>query len=147
VSPVTPAALEAALAAHDWRVLPALPGRTNHRPAGVLVPVTWDPRPRAVLTLRAADLRRIWWKDSPTLGLRERRQGRWVLPRRRGSLSTPWGELAAKQTLKPDGTRTAKPERDALHELAHRAGLSPEMLWQKLSQEALQFDSQQEWTC
>lgn len=100
-----------------------------------------------VLPERAADLRRIWWKDSPTLGLRERRQGRWVLPRRRGSLSTPWGELAAKQTLKPDGTRTVKPERDALHELAHRAGLSPEMLWQKLSQEALQFDSQQEWTC
>jgi len=58
VSAVSPADLEAALGEHEWQVLPALPGRTNHRPAGVLVPVTWDPRPRAVLTLRAADLRR-----------------------------------------------------------------------------------------
>ena len=100
-----------------------------------------------VLPDQAADLRRIWWRDSPTLGLRERRQGRWVLPRRRGVLSTPWGELAAKQMLKPDGTQSVKPERDALQHLAHRAGLSPDTLWQKLSQEKLQFNPEQEWTC
>ena len=100
-----------------------------------------------VLPEQAADLRRIWWRDSPTLGLRERRQGRWVLPRRRGVLHTPWGELAAKQMLKPDGTQSVKPERDALQQLAQRAGLSPESLWQQLSQETLEFKAQQEWTC
>ena len=100
-----------------------------------------------VLPDQAADLRRIWWRDSPTLGLRERRQGRWVLPRRGGVLHTPWGELAAKQVLKPDGTQSLKPERDALQQLAQRAGLSPETLWQQLSQDTLEFNAQQEWTC
>ena len=57
-SEVSPAALEAAFGEHERRVWPALPGRTNHRLAGVLVPITWDPRPRAVLTLRAAHLSR-----------------------------------------------------------------------------------------
>jgi len=100
-----------------------------------------------VLPDQAADLRRIWWRESPTLGLRERRQGRWVLPRRGGFLTTPWGDLAAKQTLKPDGTQFVKPERDALQDLSRRAGLSPEALWHELSQTTLQFNSEQEWTC
>ena len=100
-----------------------------------------------VLPEQAADLRRIWWRESPTLGLRERRQGRWVLPRRRGILTTPWGELAAKQMLKPDGSQSVKPERDALQQLARRAGFSPETLWQQISQERLQFNPEQEWTC
>jgi hypothetical protein len=100
-----------------------------------------------VLPDQAADLRQVWWRESPTLGLRERRQGRWVLPRRRGVLATPWGELAAKQTLKPDGTQCVKPERDALQDLAHCAGLSPDALWQELSQKTLQFNPEQEWTC
>ena len=100
-----------------------------------------------VLPDQAADLRRIWWRESPTLGLRERRQGRWVLPRRGGLLTTPWGDLAAKQTMKPDGTQFVKPERDALQDLSRRAGLSPEALWHELSQTTLQFNSEQEWTC
>ena len=100
-----------------------------------------------VLPEQAADLRRIWWRESPTLGLRERRQGRWVLPRRRGILTTPWGELAAKQMLKPDGSQSVKPERDALQQLARRAGFSPETLWQQISQEKLQFNPEQDWTC
>ena len=49
--------------------------------------------------------------------------------------------------LKPDGTQSVKPERDALQQLAQRAGLSPESLWQQLSQETLEFKAQQEWTC
>lgn len=96
---------------------------------------------------RVEDLRRVWWKDSPTLGLRERRQGRWVLPRRGGTLTTRWGELAAKQVIKPDGTQSVKPERDALQRLAHSAGLSPEILWQQLSLEKPRFNPEQEWTC
>ena len=100
-----------------------------------------------VLPDQAADLRRIWWRESPTLGLRERRQGRWVLQRRGGFLTTPWGDLAAKQTMKPDGTQFVKPERDALQDLSRRAGLSPEAVWHELSQTTLQFNSEQEWTC
>ena len=100
-----------------------------------------------VFPSQAAALREIWWKESPTLGLRERRQGRWVLPRRHGSLITPWGDLAAKQMLKPDGTQSVKPERDALQTLARSVGLSPEAIWQQLRLERLEFKPDQEWTC
>ena len=100
-----------------------------------------------VLPGQAAVLREVWWRESPTLGLRERRQGRWVLPRRRGSLTTPWGDLAAKQTLKPDGSQAVKPERDALQRVARSTGLSPEVIWQQLCSEGLRFKPEQEWTC
>lgn len=36
---------------------PALPGRTNHLPAGVLVPIIWDPAPTVLVTLRPDHLR------------------------------------------------------------------------------------------
>ena len=37
---------------------PALPGRTNHLEAGVLVPLVWSDQPTILAILRAADLRR-----------------------------------------------------------------------------------------
>jgi len=49
--------------------------------------------------------------------------------------------------LKPDGSQSVKPERDALQQLARRAGFSPETLWQQISQEKLQFNPEQDWTC
>jgi 8-oxo-dGTP pyrophosphatase MutT (NUDIX family) len=54
----TPARVAEALSRHPWRDLPPLPGRTNHLPAGVLIPLVWDPEPVAIVTLRASGLRR-----------------------------------------------------------------------------------------
>lgn len=52
-------AVAAALAAHRPTVHPALPGRTNHLRAGVLVPLVWrDDGIDAILTLRSARLGR-----------------------------------------------------------------------------------------
>ena len=95
----------------------------------------------------AERLRQIWWTASPTLGVRERFQGRWVLPRRCGSLDTPWGALAAKQAMKPDGSLVVKPEQDALQSLADREGLSPESLRQTLRSSTLPFRPEEDWTC
>ncbi len=53
---VDAAALRRALATHPWQELPALPGRTNHLRAGVLVPLAWDPDPICWMTLRAPTL-------------------------------------------------------------------------------------------
>jgi 8-oxo-dGTP pyrophosphatase MutT (NUDIX family) len=53
-----PEEVRAALAAHRPQDWPALPGRTNHLQAGVLVPLVWDPEPYAVLTERPHTLRR-----------------------------------------------------------------------------------------
>lgn len=96
---------------------------------------------------RAEALRRIWWRESPTLGLRERHQGRWVLPRRRGALSTPWGDLAAKQTRRPDGQLEIKPERDALQQLADRSGFSPSRLLSQLRLNEEGFEPCEDWRC
>ena len=55
---VTSTALAAALARWPLTEIPALPGRTNHKRAGVLVPVTWDSgEPVAITTVRAHHLR------------------------------------------------------------------------------------------
>lgn len=55
---MSPDTLAAALAAWPRREVPALPGRTNHKRAGVLLPITWSAEgPVAVATLRAARLR------------------------------------------------------------------------------------------
>jgi len=95
----------------------------------------------------AEALRQIWWRESPTLGLRERQQGRWVLPRRRGTLVTSWGDLAAKQTRRPDGQLEIKPERDALQQLADQNGLSPSRLLSQLRLDADGFQPCEDWRC
>jgi len=50
-------ALRAALAAHEPREIPALPGRTNHLGAGVLVPIVWGERPTVLAILRPDAMR------------------------------------------------------------------------------------------
>jgi len=50
-------ALRVILEAYEPRQLPALPGRRNDQPAGVLVPIYWDPDPVCVLTLRQPHMR------------------------------------------------------------------------------------------
>ena len=58
--PVSPEALARQLAGHPLQEWPALPGRTNHRRAGVLVALTWPAplEPVALLTLRPDRMRR-----------------------------------------------------------------------------------------
>ena len=56
--------------------------------------------------------RRLWFDYSNTIGVRERTQSRWKLLRRRGECSTTFGNINVKQTLKPDGSITMKPEND-----------------------------------
>ena len=70
-----------------------------------------------------AALRRIWWRHSSSLGLRETLQQRWVLPRRCGTLTTPWGPVRAKQADTGQGLR-CKPEADELARLACEHQLS-----------------------
>ncbi len=56
--------------------------------------------------------RQLWFSYSNTIGVRERIQSRWILLRRRGECSTTLGNIKVKQTLKPDGSITMKPEND-----------------------------------
>jgi 8-oxo-dGTP pyrophosphatase MutT (NUDIX family) len=54
---MSPDEIAAALAAWPLREIPALPGRRNDRPAGVLVPIVWAPEPEVLLIARAPHLR------------------------------------------------------------------------------------------
>ena len=56
--------------------------------------------------------RRLWFDYSNTIGVRERTQSRWVLLRRSGECSTTFGNIKVKQTMRPDGSITTKPEND-----------------------------------
>lgn len=96
---------------------------------------------------QAAALRQVWWRHSPTIGLREREQGRWVLPRRCGTSTTPWGTIRAKQTRRPDGTFTLKWEQDELQRVSAEAGLTVMELRERLSREMLAFVPEEDWQC
>lgn len=72
----------------------------------------------------AAALRAVWWRHSTTLGLRERPQQRWCLPRRQRLLQTPLGPVRLKQARQPDGRWRSKPELDDLAALAAQHGLA-----------------------
>ena len=68
-------------------------------------------------TEREAYFRQLWFQYTNTIGLRERRQGRWVLPRREGECVTSIGTVKCKEITKPNGERFIKPEYDEVMKL------------------------------
>jgi uncharacterized protein (DUF111 family) len=66
----------------------------------------------------AQSLRSIWWQHSSSLGLREKLESRWVLPRQAITLNSPWGPVQAKQAQ-----GRVKVEADELARLAREHGL------------------------
>ena len=92
---------------------------------------------------QADSLRQVWLTTGSSLGLRERQQGRWVLPRRSGTLTTDWGPLRAKQMRRPDGRCSVKPEADDLQRLSRTSGRSIEEL--RLAAASVPFESEEPW--
>jgi uncharacterized protein (TIGR00299 family) protein len=76
----------------------------------------------------AERLRAVWWQHGTSLGLRERLEQRWLLPRRMVTLQTSLGSVRLKQALLPDGRWRSKPEHDDLVALARRHGLALEQV-------------------
>ena len=91
----------------------------------------------------ADQLRSLWLSAGSSIGLRERHQGRWVLPRRRGVLETPWGLVAAKQVRRPDGSCTVKAEADALEAIQASTGCALDEL--RVALAAAPFVSTEDW--
>ena len=61
--------------------------------------------------------RQLWFQYTNTIGLRERRQGRWVLSRREGVCMTSFGLVKCKEVVKPNGEILIKPENDEIIKL------------------------------
>lgn len=67
-----------------------------------------------------AELRRVWWAQGSSLGLREQEQRRWRLSRRPAVVPTPLGPVRVKWSDRPGGRQWPKPEHDDLVTLARR---------------------------
>ena len=66
---------------------------------------------------REAYFRQLWFQYTNTIGLRERRQWRWTLPRREGECITSIGKVKCKEITKPNGEKFIKPENDEVMNL------------------------------
>ena len=64
--------------------------------------------------------RNLWFQFSNTIGLRERRQVRWILPRREGECLTSLGRVKFKEIIKPNGEIFLKPEHDEIIKLQNK---------------------------
>ena len=70
------------------------------------------------------EVRLAWFSKGTTIGLQEHFEGRWVLPRRRGTCPTVFGEVGVKQVQRPGGRLTIKPEHDELLRISNETGKS-----------------------
>tara|TARA_Y100001968_G_scaffold332374_1_gene390301 strand:- start:51 stop:1274 length:1224 start_codon:yes stop_codon:yes gene_type:complete len=92
-------------------------------------------------------LRNLWFSLSTTIGLRERIEGRWVLPRRCGFCTTSLGKIRVKQVLRINGEITLKPEHDDLIRLSKESGKGIDEIRSLVYISDSSFLATEDWTC
>ena len=101
---------------------------------------------QAILPLEKSEyFRKLWFNYSNTIGIRERTQSRWVLLRRRGECSTTFGKIKVKQTLKPDGSITMKPENDEVLRLKLEYKKSTDEIRKIINESSRKFIAFENW--
>ena len=69
----------------------------------------------AILPIEKEDyFRHLWFTHTNTIGIRENRQFRWTLLRRKGECLTSFGKLKFKQVITSEGKLKLKPENDEI---------------------------------
>ncbi len=96
-------------------------------------------------TEKKENFRRLWFNYSNTIGVRERTQSRWILLRRRGECLTKFGNIKVKQTLKPDGSITTKPENDEVLRLQLEHKISTEEIRKIIEDSSKNFKKFENW--
>ena len=89
--------------------------------------------------------RQLWFDYSTTIGVREKTQSRWILLRRRGECSTSFGNIKVKQTLKPDGSVTMKPENDEVLRLKLEHKISTDEIRRIIKESSKNFTPFENW--
>jgi len=101
---------------------------------------------QAILPIEKKEFfRQLWFDYSNTIGVRERTQSRWILLRRRGECSTTFGNIKVKQTLKPDGSITMKPENDEVLRLKLEHKISTEEIRIIIKESSKKFKAFENW--
>ncbi len=89
--------------------------------------------------------RELWFQYSNTIGLRERKQFRWVLLRRRGECFTTFGDIKFKQIMKPDGTISMKPENDEILRLQIENNKTAQEIRYIIKESCREFKAIEDW--
>ncbi len=89
--------------------------------------------------------RELWFRYSNTIGLRERKQFRWVLLRRRGECFTAFGDIRFKQIMKPDGTISMKPENDEILRLQIENNKTAQEITKIIKESCREFKAIEDW--
>ena len=90
-------------------------------------------------------LREVWFNYSTTLGIRENKISRWILPRRTVRHETKFGEVNVKQTKRPNGKISMKIEHKDLTQITLNTGIPIEEIRHKLFIELLEFYDLDDW--
>ena len=101
---------------------------------------------QAILPIEKREyFRRLWFDYSNTIGVRERTQSRWILLRRKGECTTTFGNIKVKQTLKPDGSITMKPENDEVMRLKLEHKTSTDEIRKIIKESSKKFKAFEDW--
>ena len=90
-------------------------------------------------------LREVWFNYSTTIGIRENKISRWILPRRTVSHKTKFGEINVKQIMRPNGRFSIKIEHKDLSEITLNTGIPIEEIRQRLFIELSDFYELDDW--
>lgn len=89
--------------------------------------------------------RKLWFEFSTTIGLRERKQARWVLLRREGECLTTFGKIKFKQSMKPNGSIYMKPENDEILRLQIENNKTAEEVRNIIRESCKEFKAFEDW--
>ena len=89
--------------------------------------------------------RKLWFKYTNTIGLRERTQSRWVLLRRRGECLTNFGPIKFKQIMKANGSVSLKPENDEIFRLQQEHNKKAEEIKNIIKESLGEFKAFEDW--
>ena len=89
--------------------------------------------------------RYLWFTHTNTIGIREKRQARWTLLRRRGKCMTNFGKVKFKQVMKSNGSLILKPENDEIFELQKKFKKSADEIKRTINESLEEFIPSEEW--
>ena len=91
-------------------------------------------------------LREVWFNYSTTIGIRENKISRWILPRRTVSHKTKFGTVNVKQVIRPNGHNSIKIEHKDLTQISLNNGIPIEEIRKKLIIELSEFYELDDWS-
>ncbi len=102
---------------------------------------------KAIVQLKHQSLlREVWFNYSTTIGLRENKISRWILPRRTFVHNTKFGEVNVKQVMRPNGKISIKIEHRDLTQITLKTGIPIDEIRQKLFIELSEFYELDNWS-